>query len=76
MTKLTKSEAKVLKSLGWGNDPVRIDLLRKKVGLTMRGVGLVVDRMEAASLLVLTRSNGVFVELSLKGHRAKEREAL
>jgi DNA-binding MarR family transcriptional regulator len=76
MTKLTKGEAAIIKALGWGNPAVRLDPLRKSARLTMRGVRLVVDRLEARNLLVITRDNGVFVELSLAGHRLKEREAL
>lgn len=72
---MTKSELKILAALGWGNPAVRSDVLRKKVGLSMRGLHLVAGRMEEKHLLVLTRKNGVFVELSLAGHKAKERLA-
>lgn len=73
---MTKSERKIIAALGWGNPPVRSDILRKSVGLTTRGLRLVVDRLEARNLVAITRDNGVYVALTFGGHRLKEREAI
>lgn len=73
---MTKSEKKILAALGWGNPAVRSDILRKQVGLSVRGFAMVIGRMQAQNLLFVTRGNGWFLELTLRGHKLKERGAL
>lgn len=67
---LTKSERIVIETLGWGEVPDRsFDELRRAAGLTIRGIRIVLHRLEEGNLIGRREGAGINFYTTFRGAR-------